>query len=73
MPSEMSSGNVTSNMSISLLNLDKSRPIGVVSKNINGALVMAHNITLCNNVDAFKVPNRGARSQKIDENAEENF
>jgi hypothetical protein len=73
MPSEMSSGNVTSKMSISLLNLDKSRPIGVTSKNVNGDLEIAHNIILCNNVAAFSVPKRGARSHTIDENAKENF
>lgn len=73
MPSEMSSGTVTSNVSISLLNLDKSRPMGVTSKKINGALNIAHNIVACNKIDAFSDPNLGARSHVIDAKADEKF
>lgn len=73
MPSEMSSGSFTSNISISLLNLANNRPIGVTSKNVNGALVIAHNMTMCKKVDALSVPSLGARSHPIDANADEKF
>lgn len=73
MPSEKSSGSEASNTSISLLNLASNLPIGVTSKNANGALIMAHNMSECKDTAAFSVPNRGTRSHTIDAMADEYF
>ena len=61
-----------SSTSTSLLNRDKSLPIGVVSKKDNGARNIAHNIVKCNIIAALSVPKRGARSTNTDENALKN-
>lgn len=51
---------------MSFENLDNTRPTGVVSKNINGARKIDHNMTAWRKTAAFNVPRRGERSQAID-------
>lgn len=69
MPSDMISGILLSVASWSEENRLRIRPIGVWSKNINGARIIAHRTVLCNITEAFSVPKRGARSHAIDEKA----
>ena len=54
---------------MSLENLERILPMGVVSKKSKGARWIAHNISACIETAAFKVPSRGVRSQNMDEMA----
>lgn len=59
-------GNVVSRTSISFENLAKIRPVGVVSKNCNGARNEPNNRQWCIAMAANRQPIRGVSSQKKD-------
>jgi len=64
MVSEICGGRDVSNTSTSLANLEIIRPIGVVSKKVNGARITARSITMCIWRAANQQPSCGAKSQK---------
>jgi len=64
MVSEICGGRDVSSTSTSLANLEIIRPIGVVSKKVNGARITARSITMCIWRAANQQPNCGAKSQK---------
>lgn len=67
MPSDTISGSLLSADSVSEPNLDRIRPIGVWSKNTNGAWAIALRRFLCKKTEAFNVPRRAERSLPMDE------
>lgn len=64
MVSEICGGRDVSSTSTSLANLEIIRPIGVVSKKVNGARITARSITMCIWRAANQQPSCGAKSQK---------
>lgn len=64
MVSEICGGRDVSITSTSLANLEIIRPIGVVSKKVNGARITARSITMCIWRAANQQPSCGAKSQK---------
>lgn len=64
MVSEICGGRDVSRTSTSLANLEIIRPIGVVSKKVNGARITARSITMCIWRAANQQPSCGAKSQK---------
>ena len=70
--SEICRGNPVSSTSMSLANYPIMRPVGVVSKNMRGALIIARNIYKCMTLAALQQPNCGASSEKYDAKAASN-